>query len=244
MEAPLDPMARAARLIFLLLALTALACNDHSSVVRPTSGPANEPPSLKDGTVSGTVFDHSTGIPRPAAGIRVRIQRSRVDGPAMETTSDATGHYEFIDVPTGTGVVVAPPLDSDYRAPCPFGTDAYDGVGRRIDVHVVRTSTLRTTGSPGSLPTYVYTVVRGTVFGPSRVVEGASVEVANFGPEALSATFTGRDGTFVICVPPPGTGADQSFELRIRKDGYQPLTHVENPGWTGSVLLWLHLVPQ
>ena len=70
------------------------------------------------------------------------------------------------------------------------------------------------------------------------------MEVANFGPESLSATLSGPDGRFVLCVPPPGVGSDQDIEVRVSKDGYRPLTHVVNLGWAGAVNLQLELVPE
>ena len=48
-------------------------------------------------------------------------------------------------------------------------------------------------------------------------------------------------------VPPPGVGADQDIEIRVRKNGYRPVTYVENLGWAGTagtLYLWLSLLPE
>jgi hypothetical protein len=141
-------------------------------------------------------------------------------------------------------VVIAPPFDSDYRAPCPTGT-SYQGRGITLDVNVVATSVLATTG-PVALPT-TSPFVRGWVLGPSGPVPGAAVEMGSPGGigDSWSATLTTRNGEFLLCVAPPGTGADQDVELRVRKDGYRPLAHVEHlGGWAGETNLQLDLVPR
>ena len=243
MATALDPPARAARRISLLLALIALACDDHSAV-RPLAGPpepAVVPPALKDGTISGTVYEHGTTRRALGGGIRLTLQTFTPNA-RMGTVSDADGHYEFTDVPAHAAVIIAPPLDSDYRAPCPAGTDSYRGAGMRLDVHVVSTSVLATTG-PVSLPT-TRPFVLGTVSGPSGPVASASVEMGDVGGigDAWAATLTARNGGFVMCVAPPGVGADQVAEVRITKDGYWPLAQVVSLGWDG--LVGFRLVPR
>ena len=73
-------------------------------------GPATPPAAvLKDGSISGTVFEHGAGRPLAAAGIRLRL-RNLSSNRTMDVVSDAAGHYEFSDVPAGAAVVIAPPV--------------------------------------------------------------------------------------------------------------------------------------
>jgi hypothetical protein len=232
------------RFLPVLLAVVALACDDHS-VVRPSPGAGAAPVTLalKDGTIAGTVYEHGTTTPGRRAGVRLRLHTFGAREP-VETVSDATGRYEFTAVPTGAAVVIAPPFDSDYRAPCPPGTDVYSGAGTVFDVHVVPTAVLASTGAshPAIRP-----FVHGWVLGPSGPVAGASVEMGHPGGigDAWSATLTARNGAFLLCTAPPGVGTDQNVELRVAKDGYRPLMHVENLGWVGEVAnLQLDLVPR
>ena len=223
-----------------VLVVTVLGCDDHS-LVRPLPAPEGSPPSMVEGSVSGTVYAHGTTESHPQPGVRLRL-RAFMHGP-RETISDPTGRYEFLDVPVNATVVIAPPFDSDYLAPCPSGTYVTTRDAIRLDVHVVATTVLSTSG-PASYPA-VRPFVQGTVSGPSGPVASASVEMATGpGDAAFSATLTAGNGAFFLCSVPPGAGTDQDVELRVRKDGYHPLAHVVNLGWGDVGHLWFDLVPR
>lgn len=222
-----------------LLVLTVLGCDDHSPV-RPLPAPEGGPPPLAEGSISGTVYAHGTTASHPQSGVRLRL-RAFMHGP-RETISDSTGRYEFLDVPVNTTVIIAPPFDSDYLAPCPSGSYVTTRDAIRLDVHVVATTVLATSG-PASFPA-VRPFVQGTVSGPSGPVAGASVEMGNPGDAASSATLTAQNGAFLLCTVPPGAGTDQDVELRVRKDGYHPLAYVVNLGGGDVGHLRLDLVPR
>ena len=228
--------------------LVGVAACDERPVVSPVSSSPVSPPVVSQ--ISGTVREHTatTSLGRPAAGVRVELRFPGLNR-YSETVSDATGHYQFT-LPMRLGVFdqvnVALSPGSDYRAPCPPGTygTQFSGTDLVLDLHVVSTAVLSTTGIPGSYPTaspVSSLQARGRVVGPAGPVAGAAVELF-YSPFPMSSTLTDRNGAFLLCTPGRG-GSEEELELRISKEGYQSAQRTLLFGLTGNDI-YVELVPR
>ena len=141
--------------------------------------------------MSGVVFEHTMAGFRPLAGLRLRLRAWRPPGSLQDVTSNASGRYEVSGLQS-EAVTIAPSIETEYRAPCPSGTDVLGGNGT-FDVHVVSTALLSTAGVPASLPrTAIW--VSGMVFEQTpegrRPVAGASAELAGDDSDAFVVSRT------------------------------------------------------
>lgn len=194
--------------------MTVAGCGDRiASDVKPS--PAGDPAVTAGFTLSGTVFDHTSGTPEPRPGVLLRINVPNTD---ILLVSDRTGRYRIHGIPRAA-VWVAPPLDSEYRAPCPGGA-ALLGSDLLIDVHVVSAVSLAANGIPSTIPrTSVWFAgsIFETVSGNRRPVGGATVDLDN-----RVATFSDALGHYTICSAPPDAAAGLTMTLSVSRESYLP----------------------
>lgn len=155
----------------------------------------------------------------------------------LDAISDSAGRYEISGVPEShSQITLAPPRASDYRAPCPSGSTLALTGNASIDVHVVSTAVLSTTGVPSSMPRHSFLTFGGTVFervsGEVLPVAGASVDLAgdDSGQWVFSTTLTDAKGSYLVCTAPPGVGTDQTHTVVAYKDGYHSASREGFPG--------------
>jgi hypothetical protein len=216
------------------------ACDTRSPVSpAPPLPPPPPPPSTAKGfTVSGLAIDHS-GASQPRGGIplQVVVLRPDVGGNWIyrSVTSDATGRFEVNEIQPGPAIIIAPPSDSDFGAPCPAGTTGLFA-DQSFTVNVVSRSTLVSTGTPGSMPlTNIW--FSGRVFEtlPSgrHPVAGATVHLAGDDSDrwVYSSTLSDAAGRYLVCSAPPGVGTDQTAWIRVSGDGYQSASREVFGGW-------------
>jgi hypothetical protein len=230
--------ARATHWLGTAALVISLACGQTApSTPTPTLPPPPPPgqPASTTYTVSGTVFEHAISGVRPQAGVPVRVRVWGATPVLLDGVSDSAGRYEISGVPqTRAAITIAPPSQSDYRAPCPSGSTAITG-DASFDVHVVSTALLSTSGVPASIERSILRV-EGTVI--ERVsdgvlpVAGATVDLADDDSDrwVFSTTLTDARGRYLACEAPPGTGTDQVLWVRVQKDGYRPASREGFPG--------------
>jgi hypothetical protein len=222
-------------------ALTVLStgCVDGTQPSEPTALPAPTAPqpSSPPFTLSGVVFEHTSAGPRPQPGVPLLVRSWGSPGGPLEVTSDVNGRYEISGVPAGA-VTIGPSIESDYRAPCPAGTDVLKG-NATFDVHVVSTTLLSSEGAPASMPrTAIW--ISGVVF--ERTSEGvrpiarATVDLAGDDSDrsVFSTTLTDAAGGYLLCTAPPGVGTDQIMWVRVRREAYRPGSRSVFGGWDYS----------
>jgi len=181
-------------------------------------------------TVTGTVIDHTWNGPEPRAGVRIRmhVQSSGY----VFATSDANGQYEISGITPNRAVWMAPVLDSDYRSPCPSGV-APLLANTRVDIHVVQTRWLATTGPPPSMPItsiWFSGVIFENVSGLAQPVAGASVTLS--GNELnTAATLSDARGRYLLCTVPPGTGSDTRQDLSVSHEDFKLAHRSAFAGW-------------
>jgi hypothetical protein len=221
------------------LVLSLAACGQTApstpTPILPPPPPPSQPASTTF-TVSGTVFEHTASGVHPQAGVPVRVRQWGAPGRLFDGISDSAGRYEISGVPENrAAITIAPPSESDYRAPCPSGSTAITG-DASFDVHVVSTALLSTSGVPASIQRS-FLRVEGTVI--ERVsdgvlpVAGATVDLADDDSDrwVFSTTLTDARGRYMACEAPPGTGSDQVLWVRVQKDGYRPASREGFPGY-------------
>jgi hypothetical protein len=152
----------------------------------------------------------------------------------LQVTSDVNGRYAIFGLPSGA-VTIAPSIESDYRAPCPAGTDDLRG-NATFDVHVVSTTLLSTVGAPASMPKtslWISGVVFETTSEGVRPIAGARVDLAGDDSDrsVFSTTLTDAEGRYLLCTAPPGVGTDQIMWLRVRREAYRPGSRTVFGGW-------------
>ena len=181
--------------------------------------PSAAPVSAATFTLSGTVFDHTNGTPEPRPSVLLRVN---MPDAGILLVSDRTGRYRISNIPPGA-VWVAPPVDSEYRAPCPGGA-AQLSSDMLIDVHVVSASSLATNGMPATIPRSSVWFA-GTIFetaaGNRRVVGGAIVDL-----DDRVATLSDLQGRYTICSAPADTGSAASLTLSVSRDGFLPASRL------------------
>jgi len=148
-------------------------------------------------------------------------------------TSDANGRYQISGVPR-SAVTIEPSIKSDYRAPCPAGSDVLNG-NTTFDVNVVSKTLLSTVGAPQSMPTssiWFSGVVFETTPEGKRPIAGATVNLeSTVGESAFATTLTNSAGQYLICTAPPGVGTDQVMWLDVQRDAYAPGGRMVFGGW-------------
>jgi hypothetical protein len=215
------PFARTFR-IAILLGLGQAGCAGPPSPSTPSSNAATS--SI---TVSGVVYDHTTTGPEPRAGVTLAVRDWRL-GRVDSVTSDSKGRYE-IPLNSGAVVSIAPSVQSVYRAPCPSGAEVLEK-DAIVDVNIISTAVLATTGAPASWPRpRSYSVqAEGAVFERTATglqpLSGAWVDLAGDDSDryVMSSTLTDRLGRYLLCTAPPGVGTDQAMWIRVERDGYYP----------------------
>ena len=214
------------------LTLAAGCGTDSLPSAASTTPPAPDPNALH--TISGIVLEHTWSSQSPIAGLPLRIGISSFS-PAkgdtfIDVTTDANGRYT---AQVGAGMVsIAPASNSGYFAPCPAGTADNLAANATFDVHVVSAAVLSTTGTPASLPTFLY--ASGTVYeatgniptivsyAGTKPVANALVEIGHPTDFSYSATLTDANGRYLVCAAPWGVGTDQYAPVSVSKDGYVP----------------------
>jgi hypothetical protein len=220
------------------LVISLAACGQPApSTPTPTLPPPPPPsqPASTTYTVSGTVFEHTISGVRPQAGVPVRVRVWSTAPVLLDGVSDSAGRYEISGVPGDRSqITIAPPTGSDFRAPCPSGSTGLTG-DANIDVNVVSTTLLSTSGVPASIQRS-FLRVEGTVTErvPDGVlpVVGATVDLAGDDSDrwVFSTTLTDARGRYMACEAPPGTGTDQVLWVRVQKNGYYPASREGFPG--------------
>ena len=202
------------------LILLSSGCADETRPTGPTSLPAPPAPPPASGpfTLYGVVLDYTSAVPRPQSGVPLLVRSWRSPGALLEVTSDDNGRYIISGVPRGA-VTIQPSVKSDYRAPCPPGTDVLSG-NATFDVHVVSTKLLSTSGAPASMPrTAIW--FSGAVFETTsegrRPIAGATVNLAgdNSDQFVYATTLTDSRGQYLVCTAPPGVGTDQLMWVQV-----------------------------
>jgi hypothetical protein len=161
----------------------------------------------------------------------------------VSATSDGNGRYEAGGLPGEVTISIAPPVHSDYRAPCPSGTGGLSSDGT-FDVHVVSTTLLASAGAPESLPRGVVRF-EGHVFeyssdGRPSPVAGAAIDLTALERDANAeaSTLTDNAGRYFLCPVPPGAGGDQVGWVRASHEAFQPASRRGLPEtWTDIVLV-------
>ena len=249
------------RIPFPLVFVCLLAACSESGPAAPTPPPSNPapapapepqppppPPPVPPGqlVVSGTVVEHTLAGPRPLPGLRLSVVWSAppwdwwgyAPPSTTEVTSDGNGQYSVALAPGSFfGVFLE---STEFRAPCPAGFEAVHD-NATMDIHVVSTAVLASTGAPASMPTTAFKV-SGRVIekepNKGQPVAGASVGLfAPLGPE--SGTLTDSGGRFLLCTSPPGTGNGQSMFLSAHKDGYLAASRTVVVGRDNNVVIEL-----
>jgi hypothetical protein len=205
----------------------------------PATAPLT-PPSQSGVTLSGVVFDHTSGGARPGANVPLLVHVWESES-FMEVTSDATGRYSLSGVPAAS-ISIAATGGSGYYAPCPAG---WDRVGARsdgvLDVHVVSATLLSTVGLPADMPLLGAIWVSGVVFERTpqgrQPIAGATVNLFGDGsdPRIGSTTLTDAAGRYRVCPPIPGTGTDTRAPLRVSREGYRPASAFPLLAWDDGV---------
>ena len=203
---------------------------------QPTRPVPPTPPTASTFRVSGTVFEHTSTGPRPGAFVPLVVRSWGRSPVFVSVTSDGNGRYEAGGLPgEGVNITIFPPLESDYRAPCPTGTSGLSSDGT-IDVHVVSTPLLASAGAPESLPRslviFAGVVVEYSQDGLASPVAGAAVDLTNFevDPNINASTLTDNAGRYFVCAAPLGSGADQQGWLRVSHEAFQPVSRKGFPG--------------
>lgn len=203
---------------------------------RPSPVSSPSPPAAVPG-MAGQVWAHSGGTPQPLPGFRFLVARHTA---AFETEttlvmSDASGRYEIPPPHDGLFAFVIP-ADGGYQAPCPPGFPGI-GLSMGLDVHVVPDAVLATTGLVATVPQMEFRI-RGTVTERTpegaRPVAGAMVELSGEGEVGglvRSVTLSDRDGHYLVCKNPPGTGTDTTTWVTARKEGYHSVSKPVFLGW-------------
>jgi hypothetical protein len=205
------------------LSLILAGCGENS----PPSTPS--PPNPQPGTltITGVVIDHTWNGPEPRDGVRIRMFSAALGW--VFATTDANGEYRFSGIPPRQAVWIAATPDSEYRSPCPSGAAPLD-TDKKVDVHVVSTKLLATTGPPPTMPlTSIW--FSGEVFervaGVRQPVAGATVTLNGNTSETLS-DFHGR---YIVCTVPPGTGTDTWQLLNVSREGFHLVGRDVFAGW-------------
>lgn len=204
-----------------------LACNEGSVTSIPTAPTAPEQidvpvsgqpavdrpivlPSGPGTAVVGTVFLHTTSGPKRAANVPLEFDWLRVDGAHIhpvvgQVVTDVDGRYRVEGLNSKhQGHIVFRPPDLQYVIPC----DARIGLERDgvLDVHIVSTETLLTTGLPASLPRIGFsmsgTVTERTADGlrpVSNAVVTTAYAWATWWDEYTPFTTTDVNGRYVLC---------------------------------------------
>lgn len=216
-------------------------CADETHPSGPTSLPAPTAPqpSSPPFTLSGIVLNYTSAGSRPQSGVPLLVRSWGLPGPLLEftVTSDANGRYEVSGLPYGA-VTIQPSIQSDYRAPCPAGTDVLNG-NATFDVHVVSTTLLSTAGAPASMPKSIISF-SGVVFettseGP-RPIAGATVDLQGDSARSdagagYATTLTDSNGQYLVCTAPPGVGTDQLMWVQVQREAYRPGGRSVFGGW-------------
>jgi hypothetical protein len=231
-------MARAWGVALVPVALSLAGCRAPAAPDAPRPSPVSSPsPPTAVPEMAGLVWAHSGGTPQPLPGFRFLVARHTA---AFETeitvvTSDASGRYEIPPPHDGLFAFVIP-ADGGYQAPCPPGFPGI-GLSTGLDVHVVPDAVLATTGLVATVPQMEFrisgTVTERTPEG-TRPVAGAMVELSGEGEVrglVRSVTLSNRDGNYLVCKNPPGTGTDTSTWVTARKDGYHSVSKPVFLGW-------------
>jgi hypothetical protein len=221
----------AVRLGALILLSTGCANETHPSGPTSLPAPTAPQPSSPPYTLSGVVLDYTSAGPRPQSGVPLLVRSWGSPGALLEVTSDANGRYEISGVPGGA-VTIQPSIKSDYRAPCPAGTDVLNG-NATFDVHVVSTTLLSTSGAPASMPKSVIWfsgVVFETTSEGRRPIAGATVDLDS-DETFVATTLTDSAGQYLVCTAPPGTGTDQLMWVQVQREGYRPVGRSVYGGW-------------
>jgi hypothetical protein len=222
----------------IVLGVGLVSCDGTPLPTTPT--PPATPPSQSGVTLSGVVFDHTSGGARPGANVPLLVHVWGVGSESfMGVTSDVTGRYWLSGVPAGS-ISIAATVGSGYYAPCPAGWDIVrsDFV---FDVHVVSATLLSTAGVPAGMPPSGAIWVSGVVFERTpqgrQPIAGATVNLFGDGsdPRTGSTTLTDAAGRYRVCPPIPGTGTDTRAPLRVSREGYRPVSAFPLLGWEDGV---------
>ena len=148
------------------------------------------------------------------------------------TTTDSNGQYAISGLPPNRQIWMGAVLDSEYRSPCPSGASPLVA-SSRIDVHVVQTKWLSTTGPPPTMPLggiWFSGVIFEKVAGIAQPVAGASVSL--WGNESgTAATLSDFHGRYAVCTVPPGTGTDTTQLLVVSHPDFQTTGRSVFAGW-------------
>jgi hypothetical protein len=210
-----------------ILVGAAIGACSNEPVSQPPTGPTTtfkipEPPFR----ISGQVLAHSPGGIGPAAGVHLRVEGRVPPDPAVtvDVVTDSNGRYEAAGFPAKAYVKVHA-TDDQYRMPCPPGVIGALQDNQILNLNVVPTAVLTTSGLPKSVPTnwpgvtgmVVESGTDGNHAAAAAAVDlfYARIDAANF----VSSTLTDATGHYAMCVPPPG-GNDQLFWVRATKPGF------------------------
>ncbi|MDP3718073.1 MAG: carboxypeptidase-like regulatory domain-containing protein [Acidobacteriota bacterium] len=198
----------------LTIALVILALSADGEAGQSAAGPPGfKPLPPGTGSISGRVADAQSG--EPFANVAISLAALRTVGGSQQTTTDATGFYQFMNLAEHEYHVLA--MDSLYLRTCYGATDATQAVCGPV---VVGHDQHRT-GIDFRLS--LAAVLRGRVIdAEGRPVGGATVSAA-LGPSVSPSIFLGStaqtkaDGTFELLRLPSGDTV-LSLDLPVTAD--------------------------
>jgi len=216
--------------VLLAVAIAVSACSDPVPIASPeVVRPEVVQPSPNSWTIRGTVFAHSTSEMRPLGGVRLQVYRSTgLISDVVHAISSADGSYEAGQVDRVSSFVwVGVTPNSPYLNPCP----PFTWTEQRLDVHVIATEIVSTTGIPMSFPTNPtgnwHAPISGRVFertaDGSRAIPGASVALDGY------ETRSNTSGHYLLCSV---GNSEVAVTVTARKDGYAPGS-VQGLPWFG-----------
>ncbi|MFA4837269.1 MAG: carboxypeptidase regulatory-like domain-containing protein, partial [Dehalococcoidia bacterium] len=145
--------------------------------------------------ISGHVYDANTH--QPISGVPLMILDAPSFAVIRSTTTDATGSYQFADIPAGS-----------YRL-FVFGTDynfqAYNGKGSASQADTLNLSAGQTFVWDFNL-THGAGSISGTVTDGTNPIANATISAFNAATnQVVFGTISGADGTYTISSLPPGS---------------------------------------
>ncbi|MBV9495001.1 MAG: carboxypeptidase regulatory-like domain-containing protein, partial [Acidobacteria bacterium] len=175
------------------------------------------PPSDTNGTISGSITDAANGT--PIAGATVTLTEN---GTPRTTTTDASGHYSFSNVKTGSPVQVsasAADYQSQSSAPVTLPTDGSATINLALQP------------LPGT--------ISGTVTGSGNApLAGVQVQLVDDQGHVIATTTTDASGHYSFSNIVPG-----NYTLRFTRDGYVPATESAIVPRNGTVVVNAQLAP-
>ena len=221
-------------------AVAMTACVQSSSSVYPTpTAPTVSSDTLPEipvpmgkqiGTVSGTVYEHTSNGMRPLSNFPIHVQGSRegYKPVSVDVMTNASGRYEVAGLEREY-VLVSAGSQSDFFSPCSVRVWLWSDVP--MDIHVVSRAQLLASGTPRSMPPFLrpngypyIELLSGFVkektpdgLRPSvgAIVENLYGDGRSGDPTGM--TLTSADGSFALC-----TYIDDYGQfVRVRKTRYR-----------------------